>query len=60
MRSMVTGTGREGGMNALFQELMVYEHIADLQAEAAESRLASTGRRRRIARRALRKREAHR
>ncbi|HEV8650021.1 MAG TPA: hypothetical protein VG276_11600 [Actinomycetes bacterium] len=47
-------------MNALFQELMVYEHIADLQAEAAESRLASTGRRRRIARRALRKREAHR
>jgi len=46
-------------MNALFQELMAYEHIADLQAEAAASRLASRGRRsRRIARKALRRKEA--
>jgi len=45
-------------MNALLQELMAHEHIADLQAEAAASRLASRSRRsRKAARRALRKRE---
>jgi hypothetical protein len=48
-------------MNALFQELMANEHIADLRAEAETSRLASRRRRhRRAARQALRRREARR